>query len=63
MRGLSTGRHQAMNNLGQTGSMMRLLMDQSFSHSCSVTFLEAPWLRMNSFSASSCRPLLNTPCR
>jgi len=41
---------------------MRLLMDQSFSHSCSVTFLEAPWLRMNSFSASNCKPLLNTPC-
>ena len=27
-----------------------------------MTFLEAPWLRMNSLRAPSCRPRRNMPC-
>mmetsp|Transcript_1284 Transcript_1284/g.3681 ORF Transcript_1284/g.3681 Transcript_1284/m.3681 type:complete len:248 (+) Transcript_1284:295-1038(+) len=47
---------------GQTGSMMRLLMDQILSHSCRVTFLEAPWDTMNSCRAGTVIPLRMMPC-
>lgn len=39
-----------------------MLMAQILSHSWYVTFLLAPWLRMNSFRASSCRPRRSMPC-
>ena len=47
---------------GATGSIMRLLMAQMRSHSCVVRFLDAPWSRMNSFSAGKVRPRRRTPC-
>ncbi len=39
-----------------------LFMVQILSHSCTVTFLEAPWDRMNSLKADTCIPRLITPC-
>mmetsp|Transcript_12407 Transcript_12407/g.38292 ORF Transcript_12407/g.38292 Transcript_12407/m.38292 type:complete len:215 (+) Transcript_12407:407-1051(+) len=47
---------------GQTGSMMRLLMCHSFSHSIRLTFLLAPCSRMNSRSPCTVRPRRTMPC-
>mmetsp|Transcript_23036 Transcript_23036/g.40898 ORF Transcript_23036/g.40898 Transcript_23036/m.40898 type:complete len:248 (-) Transcript_23036:1408-2151(-) len=46
---------------GQTGSIIRLLMDQILSHSCRVTFFEAPCETMNSCSAWIVMPRRTTP--
>ena len=40
-----------------------LFMVQILSHSCTVTFLEAPWDRMKSLRADTCMPRRMTPCR
>ena len=39
-----------------------LFMAQILSHSCTVTFLEAPWSRMKALRADTCSPRRNTPC-
>ena len=38
-----------------------LFMVHILSHSCTVTFLEAPWDRMNSLRACTCMPRRMTP--
>mmetsp|Transcript_18117 Transcript_18117/g.39631 ORF Transcript_18117/g.39631 Transcript_18117/m.39631 type:complete len:232 (-) Transcript_18117:166-861(-) len=47
---------------GHTGSITFLLMFQILSHSMLLAFLLAPWLRMNSRSASTCMPRRMMPC-